>query len=281
MKITNFEGRTAYITGGSSGIGLAIARQLASRGASVIIFSRQADLLKSAISEIENSRVSEGQRFSYMQMDVSQHEMTDKVLSNAVSEFGAPDILINSAGIAYPLKFEDTPYEKFDDIIKVNLYGTWNTIHCLLPYLKQNKGYIVNVSSIGGFIGVFAMTSYSASKFAVIGFSEALRSELKLHGVTVSVLCPPDVDTPMLEKSNMIKPAEAKAISSAADIMTPEAVASFLINAMSREDFLLIPNKSGKLTHLLKRLVPGLTERIIDSKINSVQKNLKSANKSF
>ncbi|MDD5312897.1 MAG: SDR family oxidoreductase [Dehalococcoidia bacterium] len=279
MKITNFEGRTAYITGGSSGIGLAIAKQLASRGAGVIIFSRQADLLKSAIREIENCRVSEGQRFSYMQVDVSQYEMTEKVLSNAVSEFGSPDILINSAGIAYPQKFEDTPYEKFDDILKVNLYGTWNTIHCLLPYLKQKKGYIVNTSSIAGFIGVFGMTSYSASKFAIIGFSEALRSELKSYGVTVSVLCPPDVDTPMLEKSNMIKPAEAKALSSTADIMTPEAVASFLVKAMSREDFLLIPNVSGKFTHLLKRLLPGLTERIIDSKIKSVQKNLKTANK--
>jgi 3-dehydrosphinganine reductase len=207
--------------------------------------------------------------------------MTEKVLSNAVSEFGSPDILINSAGIACPLKFEDTQFQKFDDLIKVNLYGTWNTIKALLPQLKQSKGYIVNVSSIAGFIGVFGMTSYSASKFAIIGFSEALRSELKPYGVTVSVLCPPDVDTPMLEKSNMIKPEEAKALSSTADIMTPEAVASFLVKAMSREDFLLIPNVSGKFTHALKRLLPDLTELIIDSKINSVQKNLKSANKNY
>jgi 3-dehydrosphinganine reductase len=272
MKITSFTGKVAYITGGSSGIGLATAKLLASRGASVIIFSRQIDPLKKAAAEIENCRASAGQKFSYMALDVSQREASVEVLNRAVSEFGIPDILINSAGISYPQKFEDTPYQKFDDIIRVNVHGTWNTVNVLLPHLKRTKGYIVNVSSIAGFIGVFAMTSYSASKFAVIGFSEALRSELKPQGISVAVLCPPDVDTPMLEKSDKIKPEEAKALSSTADIMTPEAVASFLVRAMSKEDFLLIPNMSGKFTYVMKRFFPGLTQSIIDNTIRKVQK---------
>ena len=204
-------------------------------------------------------------------MDVAQHEMTVQVLFGAVNEFGAPDILINSVGISYPQKFEDTDYKKFDEIIKVNLYGTWNTIDVILPFLKQKKGYIVNISSIAGFIGVFGMTSYSASKFGVIGFSEALRSELKPCEVNVSVLCPPDVSTPMLEKADRIKPEEAKAISSGADIMTPEAVAEVLVRALAREDFLIIPNASGKFTYFMKRLFPGLTEWIVDGKIRGVQ----------
>ena len=137
--------------------------------------------------------------------------------------------------------------------------------------MKQKKGYIVNISSIAGFIGVFGMTSYSASKFGVIGFSEALRSELKPCEVNVSVLCPPDVSTPMLEKADRIKPEEAKAISSGADIMTPEAVAEVLVRALAREDFLIIPNASGKFTYFMKRLFPGLTEWIVDGKIRGVQ----------
>jgi 3-dehydrosphinganine reductase len=194
-----------------------------------------------------------------------------EVLSGAVKDFGVPDILINSAGISYPQKFEDTDYKKFDDIVKVNLYGTWNTINVLLPFLKQKKGYIVNVSSIAGFVGVFAMTSYSASKYAVIGFSEALRSELKPCEVNVAVLCPPDVSTPMLEKSNQIKPEECKAISEGADLMTPEAVAEVLVKALAKDDFLIIPNASGRFTHLMKRLFPGVTEWIVDGKIREVQ----------
>jgi 3-dehydrosphinganine reductase len=272
MKITNFKGKVAYITGGSSGIGLATARLLASKGANVIIFARQEGALKEAVDVIEKGRVSPEQRFSCKRLDVAQREMTKEVLTGAVNEFGIPDILINSAGISYPQKFEDTDFKKFDDIIKVNLYGTWNTVDMLLPFLKQKKGYIVNVSSIAGFIGVFGMTSYSASKYGVIGFSEALRSELKLHEVNVSVLCPPDVSTPMLEKADRIKPEEAKAISAGADLMTPEAVAEVLVRALAGEDFLIIPNASGKFTHFMKRLFPGLTEWIVDGKIRGVQK---------
>lgn len=272
MKISSFAGRMAYITGGSSGIGLATAKLLAARGAGVVIFARQQEPLQKAAAEIEVCRQSPGQKMGYLQLDVSQREKVIEVLGRAVAEFGAPDILINSAGISFPKKFEETDYQKFDDIMKVNMYGTWNTVNVLLPYLKQKKGYIVNVSSIAGFVGVFGMTSYSASKFAVIGFSEALRSELKPDGVSVAVLCPPDVDTPMLERSNQIKPEEAKAISANADIMTAEAVAEYLVKCLAKDDFLLIPNAAGRQTHLLKRLFPGLVEQVIDNTIKKVQK---------
>lgn len=271
MKISSFTGRTAYITGGSSGIGVATAKLLAARGAGVVIFARQPELLQKAAAEIEKCRMSPEQKVGYMQLDVAQREKVIEVLGQAVAEYGAPDMLINSAGISFPKKFEETDYQKFDDIMKVNIYGTWNMINVLLPWLKQKKGYIVNVSSIAGFVGVFGMTSYSASKFAVIGFSEALRSELKPDGVSVAVLCPPDVDTPMLERSNQIKPEEAKAISGNASLMSAEAVAEYLVKCLAKEDFLLIPNAAGRQTYLLKRLFPGLVERVIDNTIKKVQ----------
>ena len=274
MNKNRLQGLCAYITGGSSGIGLATAKLLASKGANVILFARRPDLLGIATLELESRRISAQQRFSSKPLDVSQREEVENVLSAAVSEFGAPDVLINSAGVSYPQRFGDIPYDKFDEVIKVNLYGTWNTTDILAPCLKARKGYIVNVSSMAGLIGVFGLTAYSASKYAVIGFSEALRSELKPHGVTVSVLCPPDVETPMLESSNKMKPEEAKAISSSTAIMTPEAVAEGLVKGMLRGDFLIIPNASSKFAYFMKRLLPGLTEWVIDRKISEVRKSV-------
>ena len=272
MKIKDFAGKTAYITGGSSGIGLACAEMLAARGASVLIMARRPDLLETAIKQIAKNRISEKQRFSAVQMDVSDKGLVANSLARAVKEFAPPDILINSAGVSFPQKFEDIPFEKYDEIMRVNLYGTWNTIANLLPYLKQSRGYIINVSSVAGYIGVFGMTAYSASKFAVIGFSEALRSELKRFDVTVSVLCPPDVDTPMLERAGKIKPEETKAISATAKVLTAGEVAKAVIDAMAKGGFLILPGSGTRFTYNMKRLFPRLVESITDKRISKFQK---------
>jgi 3-dehydrosphinganine reductase len=267
MKFKEFSGKIAYVTGGSSGIGLACAELLAARGAEVVIFARGREQLERALNEIERNRVSEKQRFLAVQLDVSQHAQAISLLSKTVVDFGSPDILINSAGVSHPQRFEDIPYAKFDEIVRINLNGTWNTVSILLPYMKERGGFIVNVSSVAGYIGIFGMTAYSASKFAVIGFSEALRSELKRFNITVSVLCPPDVDTPMLERAEKIKPEETKAISSAASIMEPLDVARDVINGMGRGQFLILPGSGTKYTYFMKRLFPGLVESITDSRI--------------
>ena len=272
MKIRDFAGKTVYITGGSSGIGLACAGMLAARGANVLIIARRPDLLETAITQIAKNRISEEQRFSSVQLDVSDRDRVAASLSGAVNGFGPPDILINSAGVSFPQKFEDTPFEKYDEIMRVNLYGTWNTISNLLPYLKQSCGYIVNVSSVAGYIGIFGMTAYSASKFAVIGFSEALRSELKRFDVTVSVLCPPDVDTPMLERAGKIKPEETKAISATAKIMTAGEVAKAVLDGMGKGSFMILPGSGTRFTYNMKRLFPWLVESITDKRISKFRK---------
>jgi short-subunit dehydrogenase len=137
--------------------------------------------------------------------------------------------------------------------------------------MKEHGGYIVNVSSIAGFIGLFGYTDYSASKFAIIGFSEALRSELKRYGITVSVLCPPDTDTPGFHEENKTKPEETKAISGSAKLMQPDEVARALLSGMRKEARHIIPSFDGKLIFLLKRLLPGLVEFVMDSTIKKVQ----------
>ena len=268
----DFNGKIVYVVGGSSGIGFSIARMLASEGSHVMIFARDRDRLEHASEQIASCRTSKPQRFSFMQMDVSSKEEVEAVMSEAVSQFGVPEVLVNSAGVARPLRFENITYEQFDQTMKINLYGTRNTISALLPHMKKLGGYIVNISSMSGLIGIFGYTDYSASKFALIGFSEALRSELGPYGITVSVLCPPDTDTPGLQEENKTKPEETRAIAAKAKLMHPDEVARALIKGMKKHRFLIIPNFEARMIFMGKRLFPSIVEFLMNRDIRKVQK---------
>jgi short-subunit dehydrogenase len=267
----SFEGRNIYITGGSSGIGLSTAKLLAGSGANVLIFARTEERLEKALREIEGQRKSDKQSFSSMQLDVSEHQEVNRVMSLAVESFGVPDVLINSAGKANPRHFEDIPYEQLDEIMKTNFYGVWNTIKALVPHMKKRGGHIINIASMAGFIGVFGYADYAASKFAMIGFSETIRSELKRYGIRVSVLCPPDTDTPGFELENRNKPEETKAISGTAKLMDPDEVARALLQGVRKGRFMILANAEGRLIYLVKRIAPSLLDWIIERDIKKVQ----------
>lgn len=151
MHMSNFTDKTAYITGGSSGIGLAICKLLAAKGASVAIFARRPDVLELAVKEISARKLNDSQRFLARQLDVASRDDCERVLPSVVAEIGAPDILINSAGLGHPAVFENIDYATFDKVVKINVHGTWNTMSILVPYMKEKGGYIVNVSSVAGY----------------------------------------------------------------------------------------------------------------------------------
>jgi 3-dehydrosphinganine reductase len=266
-----FADKTVYITGGSSGIGLAVASLFAAEGAHVIIFARRSDRLESALKQIMRSRTSNRQRFSCMQIDVSDKDDVEAAISKAIAEFGVPEVLINCAGIAHPFNFEDITYDRFNETIKTNLYGTRNTIATLVPHMKKEGGHIVNVSSMSGLIGAYGYSDYSASKFGLIGFSEALRSELKQYGIQVSVLCPPDTDTPGLQEENKTKPEETRALTARTKLMQPDNVARVLVNGIKQGKFLIIPGFEGKFYFMMKRLFPGLVTFMMDRDIRKVR----------
>lgn len=266
-----FENRNAYVTGGSSGIGLSAARLLARAGANVLLLARNRERLERAVEEIEGQRKSPSQRLSCRQLDVSNHEEVNRVMAGAVEEFGAPDLLINSAGKATPRPFEEISYEQFDDIMKTNFYGVWNTIQAALPHMKKRGGHIVNVSSMAGFLGVFGYSDYSASKFAMIGLSETLRSELKRYNVRVSVLCPPDTDTPGFERENRTKPPETQAISGSARLLDPDQVARALLKGVQKGRFMILANAEGWLIYRVKRYAPFLLDWSMDRAIRKAQ----------
>ncbi len=265
-----FKGKYVYITGGSSGIGLAAAELAAAGGAHVMVLARNKSRLQDATDRIQKSAGS-GQTITWQSVDVTDPVATEEAFKKAVVDFGPPDILINSAGQARPDYFENIGPGQFDTTLKLNLYGIRNTVAAALPHMTAG-GYIVNVSSVAGLIGVFGYTDYSASKFAVIGFSEALRAELKPRGITVSVLCPPDTDTPGLEAENRTKPPETRAISANARTVPPEMVARTMMRGLAKKKFLIIPGLDARLSVLAKRLAPGLVEWVMDrtvARINS------------
>jgi short-subunit dehydrogenase len=267
-----FRNKTVYLVGGSSGIGLAAAKELARRGADIVVFARGRTRLSNALDDISACREYPRQRMLSVPMDVSCWREVKDGMQKTVAFFGAPDILINCAGRAYPRRFEDIEIEQFEETMQINLMGSIHTVVALLPSMKEKGGIIVNTSSVAGLVGVFGYTDYCASKFGIVGFSEALRSELKPSGIKVQVLCPPDTDTPGYAVENLTKPEEAKKISSAAGVMSAEQVASALIKGLGSDRFLIIPGFDSRLTCFAKRYLPGLVEWVMNRQIASVGK---------
>ncbi len=270
-----FNGKTAFIPGGSSGIGLSAAKLLASQGANVVIFARNSKRLEEAAAVVKQSRKSDTQRVGFMALDVSDNAAVKNAMTKAVSDFGTPDLLINCAGRAYPRNFEDISFAQFDETMRINMYGIWNTCQVLIPFMKKRGGVIVNTSSMCGFLGVFGYTDYCASKFAIVGFSETLKSEMKQYNISVQVLCPPDTDTPGFATENLTKPAETKAISAGAKAMSSDAVAKELIDGIRKNTFMIIPGFDGKLTCFLKKHMPFIIDMVMDSGIKKTQKGSK------
>ena len=270
----SYQGKTVYITGGSSGIGLAVAKQFAGAGANVAIFSRGQKKLDAALPMIEAAKASTEQKFLAVQLDVGNHVDVDAKMTATVRSFGAPDVLVNCAGTVWCNYFEQTPYDAYEQEMRTNFFGVRNTVTALLPFMKEKGGNIVNVSSTLGFIGVFGYAAYAPSKFAIIGFSEVIRAELKKHNIRVSVLCPPDTDTPQLAEENLTKPLETRAISGNAGLLQPEQVASAMIAGMERNRFMIVPGFMNHVSWLAKRWFPGLLFSFMDSDARKAQRGL-------
>ncbi|MFO8048666.1 MAG: SDR family oxidoreductase [Desulfosudaceae bacterium] len=268
-----FSGKRVYITGGSSGIGLAAAEQLAAGGADVLLLARDESRLKAAADRVEANRRGSGRQCAWYCFDVTDEPAVTRTIDRAAAEFGPPDILIACAGGARPDYFDRLSAARFDYTIQVNLYGTRHVVAAALPHMPKLGGHIVTIASVAGLLGVFGYTDYSAAKFAIVGFAEALRAELRPLDVNVSVLCPPDTDTPGLTAENLSKPAETSAISQSARTLSPEKVARVMLKGVRRRKFLIIPGFDAKLSVLAKRFCPKLVFWVMDRTVARLHKN--------
>jgi len=274
--MNNYENKSILITGGSSGIGLALARQLAAQGASVHILARNADRLTDAHASIETQRISPEQKFAIIQADITDLSSLSAALNKHTNKLGSPDILINSAGVAFPGEFANLELKTFHWMMDVDYFGTVNTIKLLLPgMLERGSGQIINYSSMAGYMGVYGYTAYGASKYAVRGFSDALRAELKPKGINVSVVFPPDTDTPQLSYENQFKPAITRILAGNADTMTADEVAAITLRKAAKKRYIITPGFESSLFFTLSNILGRLIYPIMDMQITQAIKKLK------
>jgi 3-dehydrosphinganine reductase len=254
-------GKVALVTGGSSGIGKAMACILAERGMDVWLVAQRKELLDSAQSEVEKHRKDQKQVIGTISADVSEWDQVRMAVKQVTEKSGAPDLLVNSAGVAHPGYVQELDLNIFTWMMEVNYFGTVYVTKEIIPaMLKRGSGFIVNISSVAGFLGTFGYTAYGASKFAVTGFSDALRAEMKLHNIGVSLVFPPDTQTPQLEYETRIKPAETKALAGNSKIMTADQVAADIIKGIASGKYVILPGFDSKLIYLLNGILPsGLT----------------------
>ena len=269
----NFSGQHALITGGSSGIGKAVAKLLAQRGANISIIARDCAKLETARQEISASIIDSQQRILAITADVTQQKAIEFALKQAIADLGRPQILITSAGIAIPGYFQELSLATFHQTMAVNYFGSLYAIKAVLPeMIAAGQGHIVLISSGAGLIGLYGYTAYSSSKFALRGLAESLRGELKTHQIKVSIVYPPDTDTPQLAAENKTKPPETKLITETAQLWTAEGVAQEIIKGMIKDKFAIAPGGEMTLLNRLHSIIGGLLNWYFDKIVSKYRK---------
>lgn len=259
----------AVVTGGSKGIGRAVAIRLAEAGARVSIVARGRADLDEAAEEIAGRG-----RHPVLTAaaDVADREALDEAFDRLVDEAGPCDVLVTSAGLAHPGRFEELDDHLFRLQMEVNYFGTLHAVRAVVPsMIERRAGSVVGVSSAAGLVGVYGYTAYSPTKFAVRGLMESLRVELAPHGVHVGCVFPPDTDTPGLEYEDAFKPAETRAISGTIKPVEARQVADAVVRGIERERFWIIPDAQTRFLARAAGLFRGTIESVMDRKVRKVR----------
>lgn len=251
------------ITGASDGIGAEMARQLAkAHGASVTLaLAARNEVL---LHEVAKQCTALGAQALVVRTDVSVEADCRQLIATAAAHAGRIDALINNAGMSAQALFEEVKAEDlawYEQLMRINLWGSVWCTHAALPWLKQSRGSIVAVSSLAGLIGVPGRTAYSATKFAMTGFFEALRAELKAAGVSVTTAYPGVVATSIRHRGfNAAGKAAGASGLKEDDAMSVETCARLILEGMDRRDREVVMTGKGKLGRWLKLIAPGKVE---------------------
>ncbi|MHA4869296.1 SDR family oxidoreductase [Duganella sp. PWIR1] len=255
--------KTIIITGASDGIGAEVARQLARRhGAQValVLAARNAAMLEQVAAQCAAA----GAQTLVVATDVSVQAQCVALVDACVARFGRIDALINNAGrSAHALFSEVENLAWYEELMRINLWGSVWCTHAALPYLKKARGSIVAVSSLAGLVGVPGRTAYSATKFAMGGFFEALRAELKPFGVSVTTAYPGVVATQIRHRGfNAAGGALGSSSLKEDKAMPVEECASLIVDGMEARKREVVMSAKGKLGRWMKLIAPGLVEKM-------------------
>jgi NAD(P)-dependent dehydrogenase (short-subunit alcohol dehydrogenase family) len=264
-RIQSFTGLRVLVTGGSSGIGLELGRALAADGASVCIAARRAEGLERAVRELGSAAGAGVPPPCSVVMDVTSPESIAAGLQAALQALGGLDILINNAGHAQTGYIDELDDQVYVEMMAVNYFGPMRLARaCLAHFIAQGGGRIVNVTSMLGFMSTFGYSAYSASKYALSGFTESLRQDAMPFGVRVHLCYPPTTLTPGLERENRDKPAETWAIEGKSKAFPPGKVARAILNGVRKGKFHILVGWESWFIWFTQRIAPWLVRLVTD-----------------
>lgn len=254
------ENKVIIITGGSSGIGRAMAFEFGLKGSKILITGRNKSELDKTVDDLTRQGIS----VIGFQADVSLESDNRRMAEAAVNTYGRIDVLINNAGISMRALFEEVDLEVVKKVMDINFYGVLYATKYCLPEIKKNKGSIVGISSIAGYRGLPGRAGYSASKFALNGFLEVLRTELLKTGVHV-LTASPGFTASNIRKRSLTKDGSSQGESPRNEekMMSAEECARHIYNAVKNRRRTLILTTQGKLAVFLNKWLPGLADRMV------------------
>ena len=268
MRPYSFPGGTAVVTGAASGIGEALAEQLAARGSHLVLVDRDAERLDGVAGRIRAGRPD--LRIARHVADLADEDQTARIAATLAAEHPETTLLVNNAGVALGGRFDQVTLEEFDWVMAVNFRAVVRLTHSLLPVLRTHAGaHLVNVSSIFGIFAPAGQVAYSASKFAVRGFSEALRHELADEGIGLTVVHPGGVRTRIAESArtgsgvSVEDYEEGRRRFARLLRMPPEQAAAQIVRAIEARRPRLLIGWSATVPDVLVRLMPGTYWRLI------------------
>lgn len=260
---------TYVVTGASKGIGRSIAMQLAALGTELILVARDKKALQKV--ELEIKKQYARTNVSIFSCDLSDRRKIDAAAKEIRRKHQKLAGIVHVAGYARPGYFGELPPEEFEKAVRTDYLGAVFLTHSLHS-LVEPGGLISFTSSVVGYMGVFGYTSYAGPKFALIGFAESLRQEMISRNIQISVLCPPDTETPGYAEENKTKPYETQALSESAKLMTADAVAAKFIRGVKKGKFIITCNGESTMLYRLHGIWPSLVFSIMSGMIRKAQK---------
>lgn len=252
------------MTGGASGIGLRLAEHLAARGDALAILDRQ--LPEPALARLRRAAGGDPARLAALAVDVRDGDAVAAAFAEAEAAVGTPRLVVNSAGIQLGRRFGDLSEEDFRRVVDVNLVGSRNVAAAAFPRLAGG-GHLVLVASLAGLVANYGYAAYCASKYGVVGLAEVLRLEGREHGIRVSCVCPPEVETPMVDEERRTELPPTRALKALAGTMELEPAVRAILAGIDRGDFLVVPSARARGARGLVRFLPARVTHAISDRV--------------